>query len=63
MNTCGLQDDIIMYKSCTDYIIVNKRVLTESACFKITNTLSNQVVGLLLLSHSQTFEHSRAVVV
>ena len=38
MNTCGLQDDIIMNKSCTDYIIVNKRVLTESACFKITNT-------------------------
>ena len=37
MNTCGLQDDIIMNKSCTDYIIVNKRVLTESACFKITN--------------------------
>ena len=38
MNTCGLQDDIIMNKSCTDCIIVNKTVLTESACFKITNT-------------------------
>ena len=34
MNNCGLQDYIIMNKSCTDYIIINKIVFTETACLK-----------------------------
>ena len=40
MNNRGLQDYIIMNKSCTDYIIINKRVLTESACLKSPTLLT-----------------------
>lgn len=47
-----------MNKSCTDYIIINERVLTESVCFKITNTASHsQWVNSAMPASSWSFSN------